>query len=114
MGLDFKSEAIPLGMLLNVVSSATAVTTYTIKKMVLWQAALPFALTMLILPPVGAWLNVQLPTKPLIAFFAVFTATAATLMLSSWKPEKGEMSPKGRVLLGVSGGSIFGVHCWPL
>ena len=33
MGLDFKTEAIPLGMLLNVINSATAATTYTIKKM---------------------------------------------------------------------------------
>lgn len=109
MGLDFKAEAIPLGMLLNVVNSGTAATTYTIKKMVLWQAALPFALTMLILPPVGAWLNVQIPTRPLIAFFAVFTATAATLMLSGWKPKKWEMSSKGRILLGLSGGSILGL-----
>jgi len=109
MGLDFRTEAIPLGMLLNVVNSATAATTYSIKKMVLWQAALPFALTMLILPPVGAWLNAQIPTKPLIAFFAVFTATAAALMLSGWKPQKGEMSSKGRILLGLSGGSVLGL-----
>ena len=109
MGLDFKTEAIPLGMLLNVVNSATAATTYTIKKIVDWRAALPFAVTMLILPPVGAWLNVQIPTRPLIAFFAVFTATAATLMLSGWKPQKGEMSSKGRILLGLSGGSILGL-----
>jgi len=108
MGLDFKTEAIPLGMLLNVVNSATAATTYTIKKIVDWRAALPFAVTMLILPAVGALLNAQIPTKPLIAFFAVFTATAATLMLSGWKPEKGEMSSKGRILLGLFGGSILG------
>jgi len=108
-GLDFKMEAIPLSMLLNVVNSATAATTYTIKKMVLWQAALPFAIAMLILPPVGAWLNAQIPTKPLIAFFAVFTATAATLILSGWKPQKGEMSSKGRILLGLSGGSVLGL-----
>jgi len=108
LGLDFKTEAIPLGMLLNVVNSTTAATTYTIKKMVLWQAALPFALSMLILPPVGAWLNAQIPTKPLIAFFAVFTATAATLMLSGWKPQKREMSSKERILLGFFGGSILG------
>jgi len=109
MGLDFKTEAIPLGMLLNVVNSGTAAITYTIKKMVLWQAALPFAVTMLILPPVGAWLNAQIPTKPLIAFFAVFTATAATLMLSGLKPKEGKMSSKGRIILGLSGGSILGL-----
>jgi len=109
MGLDFKTEAIPLGMLLNVVNSATAATTYTIKKMIDWKAALPFAVTMIIFPPAGAWFNVKLPTKPLIAFFAIFTATAATLMLSGWKPKKGEMSSKGRIILGLSGGSTLGL-----
>jgi len=109
MGLDFKTEAIPLGMLLNVVNSATAATTYTIKKIVDWRAALPFAVAMLIFPPVGALLNAQLPTKPLIGFFAVFTATAATLMLSGWKPKRGKMSSKGRILLGLSEGSILGL-----
>jgi hypothetical protein len=29
-------------------------------------------------------------------------------MLSGWKPKKGEMSSKGRILLGLSGGSILG------
>jgi len=109
MGLDFKTEAIPLGMLLNVVNSATAATTYTIKKIVDWRAALPFAVTMLILPAVGAWLNAQIPTRPLIAFFAVFTATAATLMLSGWKSKQGKLSSKGRIILGLSGGSILGL-----
>ncbi len=109
MGLDFKTEAIPLGMLLNVVNTFTATTTYAIKKMVDWKAALPFAVTMLILPPVGAWLNVQLPVKPLIGLFAVFTATAASLMLSGWKPKQGKISSSGRVILGLSGGSILGL-----
>jgi hypothetical protein len=109
VGLDFKTEAIPLGMLLNVVNTATATTTYTIKRMVDWKAALPFAVTMLLLPPVGAWLNFQLPTKPLIAFFAAFTATAATLMLSGWKPKQEKMSSRRRVILGLSGGSILGL-----
>lgn len=109
MGLDFKTEAIPLGMLLNVVNSGTAAVTYTRRKMVAWGLALPFAVAMILLPPVGAWLNFQLPTKPLIAFFAVFTATAATLMLSGWRPKRGEMSARGRVVLGLSAGSVLGL-----
>jgi len=109
LGLDFKTEAIPLGMLLNVVNTATATTTYAIKKIVDWKAALPFAVTMLVFPPAGAWLNVQVPARPLIAFFAAFTATAATLMLSGWKPKQGKMSSRGRVILGLSVGSILGL-----
>lgn len=108
MGLDFKTEAIPLGMLLNVVNSGMAAMTYALKKMVIWQAALPFAMTRLILPIAGAWLNCQIPIKPLMAFFAAFAATAATLMLSGWKAKEGKTSPKGRILLGVLGKVFWG------
>jgi uncharacterized membrane protein YfcA len=54
-------------------------------------------------------LNIRLPVKSLIAFFAAFTAIAATLMLSGWKPGPGEMSARGRVALGLSAGSVLGV-----
>jgi len=49
-----------------------------------------------------------LTTKPVILIFAVFTATAATLMLTGWKPIKGKLSPKGKIALGIVGGSILG------
>lgn len=109
MGFDFKTQAIPLGMLLNVVNSATATSTYTAKKMVDWKTALPFAVVMLIFPPLGAWLNVQLPVSLLVGFFAVFTAIAATLILSGWKPKQGNISSGKRVFIGVSGGGILGL-----
>lgn len=109
MGMDFKTEAIPLGMLLNVVNSGTAAFNYSRKKLINWQLAVPFAIGMIGLAPVGTWLNVQLPAKPLLVFFALFTAAAALLMLSGWKPKKGELSPRGRVILGLGAGSILGI-----
>jgi len=109
MGLDFKSEAIPLGMLLNVVNSSSAAITYGRRKLINWRVALPFAVAMILFAPIGVWLNVKLPVKPLLAFFALFTAAAAILMLSGWKPSRGEMSPKGRLTLGLSAGSGLGL-----
>jgi uncharacterized membrane protein YfcA len=109
MGMDFKTEAIPLGMLLNVVNSGSAAITYGLKKLIAWGVAIPFAIAMIVFAPLGVWLNVQLPVKPLLVFFAVFTAAAALLMLSGWKPQRGEMSPKGRVALGLSAGSGLGI-----
>jgi len=53
--------------LLNVVNSGTAAVTYTRRKIVVWGLALPFAVAMILLPPVGEWLNFELPTKPPIA-----------------------------------------------
>jgi len=109
MGMDFKTEAIPLGMLLNVVNSSSAAVTYAREKLINWRVAIPFGLTMVAFAPVGTWLNVRLPVKPLLLFFALFTAAAAVLMLSGWKPAKGEMSPRGRVILGLTAGSALGL-----
>ena len=108
MGLDFKTEAVPLGMLLNVVNSSSAAFTYARKKLIVWPVAIPFAVAMIAFAPLGVWLNVQLPVKPLLVFFALFTASAAVLMLSGWKPKRGDLSPRGRVVLGLTAGSGLG------
>jgi len=109
LGMDFKTQAIPLGMLLNVVNSSSAAVTYGKKKLIDWKVALPFGLAMVLFAPLGTWLNINLPTKPVILIFALFTATAAVLMLSGWKPKRGEFSSKERKILGISGGSILGL-----
>jgi uncharacterized membrane protein YfcA len=108
MGMDFKTEAIPLGMLLNVVNSASAAITYGPKNLIAWGVAIPFAVSMILFAPLGVWLNVELPVKPLLIFFALFTAAAAILMLSGWKPKRGDMSPRGRVILGLTAGGGLG------
>lgn len=109
LGMDFKTQAIPLGMLLNVVNSSSAAVTYGRKKLIDWKVAIPFGLAMVLFAPIGTWLNISLPTKPVILIFAVFTATAAILMLSGWKPKRGEFSSKERKILGISGGSVLGL-----
>ncbi len=108
LGMDFKTEAIPLGMLLNIVNSSSASITYFKKKLIDFRVAIPFAATMVVYAPLGAWVNVKIPTKPMIVIFAIFTATAAILMLSGWKPKKGKLNDKERKVLGFSGGSILG------
>ncbi|NOY24048.1 MAG: sulfite exporter TauE/SafE family protein, partial [Acidobacteria bacterium] len=79
-GLDFKTAAIPLGMLLNVVNSSSAAATYAKKKMIDWRIGLLFGITMLIAAPFGTYVNHFLPTKLLILFFAVFTTVSGVLM----------------------------------
>lgn len=109
MGMDFKTEAVPLGMLLNVVNSGSAAIIYGFKGLIAWGVAVPFAIAMVAFAPLGVWLNVQLPVKPLLIFFALFTAAAAILMLSGWKPKRGEISSKGRVVIGLTTGSGLGL-----
>ncbi len=108
LGMDFKAEAIPLGLLLNVVNSSSAATTYLHNRLVNWRVGLPFAVTMLLLPPIGALVNVRMAVEPIILAFALFTATAATLMLSGWKPTRGSLSRAGQIGLGLGGGGVLG------
>jgi uncharacterized membrane protein YfcA len=107
--MDFEAEAIPLGMLLNVANSSSAAITYSCKRLVARRVAIPFGVAMIVFAPVGVWLNVQLPVKPLLIFFALFTASAAVLMLSGWRPQRGEMSSRDRVALGLASGSGLGL-----
>ena len=108
MGLDFKTQAIPLGMFLNVVNSSSSAFTYAGKKLIDWKVALPFGIAMVIFAPVGTWENISLPTKPVILIFAVFTATAAILMLSGWKPKGGKLSSGQSLALGIIAGGALG------
>ncbi|MHA1734490.1 MAG: sulfite exporter TauE/SafE family protein [Promethearchaeota archaeon] len=108
LGMDFKTEAIPLGMLLNVVNSSSAAISYGRERLIDWKVAPYFGVTMIVFAPVGALINADLPTTPLILVFACFTIVAALLMLSGWKPKKGEMSNRGRIALGLAGGSVLG------
>jgi uncharacterized membrane protein YfcA len=108
LGMDFKTGAIPLGMLLNVVNSSSAATTYGRKGMIDWRVAMPFGAAMVALAPLGAWANVSLPTKPVIVIFALFTATAALVMLSDWRPAQGQLSSGARAGLGVGVGGVLG------
>jgi len=108
LGMDFKTQAIPLGMLLNVVNSSSAAITYGRKKLIDWKIAIPFGLSMILLAPVGTWVNISLPTKPVILIFALFTASAATLMLSGWRPKKGNLTSSQKITMSIIAGGILG------
>lgn len=106
-GLDFKTAAIPLGMLLNVVNSGSATVTYARKKMIDWRIGLLFGLTMMIAAPLGALVNTIVPTKVLIFVFALFTLISGILMWVGWQP-KNKLNKGGRTLLGLIGGGGVG------
>ncbi len=108
LGMDFKTQAIPLGMLLNVVNSSSAAYTYFRKGLIDFKTALPFGISMVFFAPIGTIVNVSLPTKPIILIFALFTATAGILMLTGWKPKYSIFSKEKRILLGIISGGILG------
>jgi len=106
-GLDFKTEAIPLGMLLNVVNSSSAAITYARKRLVDWKVGLLFGITMLLVAPLGALANQLVPTKALIFVFAAFTTIAGLLMWFGWQPQQPVQGTR-RTALGLIGGGSLG------
>jgi len=62
LGMDFKTQAIPLGMLLNVVNSSSAAVTYGRSRLVEWRTALPFGILMVVAAPLGTLVNIAMPT----------------------------------------------------
>ncbi len=108
LGLDFKTQAIPVGLLCGALSATSAAVTYIRKRVVNWHVGAPFMVAILVGPPLGALVNFGLPAKPIISMFAAFTAIAAVLMLTGWKPKRGNLSRRGQWLLGSVGGLLLG------
>ncbi len=108
LGLDFKSQAIPTGLLCAAVSATSAAFTYIRTRQVNWAVGLPFMIAILVGPPLGAATNARLPAKPIIAAFAAFTAFAAILMLSGWRPRTGALSRRAQWAVGLFGGLGLG------
>jgi len=107
-GMDFKTEAIPLGLMLNLINTTSSAVVYARKRLIDWKVAVPFGATMVVFAPLGTLLNLHLPTQPVVVIFALFTAAAAVLMISGWKPKRGSLEPGQRIFLGVSAGSVLG------
>ena len=108
MGMDFKTEVIPLALFLNVISSASASFVYRRAKLIVWRTALPFALCAIAVAPFGAWTSAGLPQRPLIAVFATLTLLGASLVATGWRPKASPKSRKGKMAFGAAGGGAFG------
>ncbi len=109
LGLNFKHEAIPLGLLLNIVTSSSAAYTYYRHGLIKVRLAIPFALTMIVFAPIGAVLDFHVSTKIVILVFALFTMAGAVLAVTNWKPQKRLESKKAEIILGITAGSILGI-----
>ena len=111
LGFPLKAVAIPLGLLLNGVTTLSAFIRYAREGLVDFRGGLPAAASGLLLAPVGAHMVQFVPQKTLIALFAVAVTLAGlrTLILSR-KGEPKALTSKGRrALIGtlVGGGAGF-------
>lgn len=123
-GYDFKTVAIPTGLLLNGITVVSAAVVYLRSKMVDVKGSIPLVVSSFIGAPLGAYLTRFVPTDTLIFLFACGMVFAGGRMLiTSGRPDKTEMMPiKTRFawmsvggfgigmiagLLGIGGGFLF-------
>ncbi|PIX96929.1 MAG: sulfite exporter TauE/SafE family protein [Hydrogenophilales bacterium CG_4_10_14_3_um_filter_63_21] len=109
--LPLKTVAIPLGLLLNGVTSASALARYAREGLVDFRGGLPAALAAMAMAPLGAHLTQSVPKDVLIGLFAALTAMAGFFSLrGAGREETPEpMSPRRRMAIGLAlgGGEGF-------
>ncbi|WP_321417050.1 sulfite exporter TauE/SafE family protein [uncultured Methanomethylovorans sp.] len=84
LGIDLLS-AIPMGLLLNTATSASAAITYLRKGLVELRVAIPFLIISMIAAPIGAYCTNIIPTNMLLGIFSIIMVLVGIQML---KPEK--------------------------
>lgn len=108
MGMDLKTQAIPLALLLGLLTSPLATGTFAWKKVIDWRIAAPFGLAMIIFAPLGAYFNLNLTVKPLVVILAIFTAISVIPLIKERKIVESSYSLEKALGTGVSGGAILG------
>jgi len=110
-GYDFKSVAIPTGLLLNGITVVSASVVYFRSKMVDVKGSIPLVITSFIGAPLGAYLTNLVPTRSLILLFALCMVFAGgRMLLSSTRPDKESMMPfHWRAMLMAVGGFFIGM-----
>ncbi|MEJ2683787.1 MAG: sulfite exporter TauE/SafE family protein [Candidatus Sulfobium sp.] len=111
LGFDFKTEAIPTGLLLNGITAVSAAIVYFRAKMVDVKGSVPLIVSSFLGAPVGAYLTKMVSTRMLILLFAVSMIFAGgRMLLTANRPEKtGTMEPRTRFLLMGAGGFFIGM-----
>ena len=109
-GFDFKSVAIPTGLLLNGITALSAAVYYLRAKMVDVKGSMPLIITSFVGAPVGAYFTRFFPTRTLILLFALAMVFAGgRMLLTSGRADKEEMmSYRWRLLLMGIGGVLIG------
>ena len=109
-GYDFKSVAIPTGLLLNGITALSAAVFYLRSRMVDIKGSIPLIASSFVGAPMGAYFTRLVSTRTLILFFAIAMVFAGGRMLiTSASPEKEEMmKPHLRMILMGIGGILIG------
>ncbi len=110
-GYNFKTVAIPTGLLLNGLTALSAAVFYLRAKMVDVRGSIPLVVTSFLGAPVGAYFTKMVPTRTLILLFAIamLFAGGRMLMTSGTADKEHMMAPGLRYTLMAVGGFFIGL-----
>jgi len=109
LGLNFKSGAIPLGLLTSSITCFSAGMVYLRRGLVRLSTGLPFALAVLAGSPLGALLARPTSSRALMIAFAGVNILVGLLVLRGRRMSGGGISRKREVMIGVLMGSGIGL-----
>jgi hypothetical protein len=108
-GFDFKSEAVPAGLLLNFITLLSATTTYIKYGLVKFKTAISFIPIIFIMAPIGAYFTKWIHNNVIIFLFGLFTIVVSIQTLSGKSFIKGEVEEKKKILIGIVAGVLIGL-----
>ncbi len=107
-GYDFKSVAIPTGLLLNGLTALTAAVFYLRARMVDVRGSLPLVLSSFLGAPAGAWCTKLVPTHTLVLLFALcMFGAGGRMLLTSGREDREAMTPLRTRLVVMAGAGFF-------
>ena len=108
LGLDLRTEAVPLALWLSFCSQSAAALSYWRHGLVQFRPGLPVAAGLIIFAPVGAVVSHRTPEKTILFLFATMTVAALLQTSIGWRPGEGARSRPRLMVASLLGGAAIG------
>ena len=108
LGLDLRTQAVPLALWLSFTTQATAAAIYWRHGLVKFRAGLPIVGGLIVFAPVGAVFAHRVSDTVVLFLFATMTLVAVAMTLTGWKPRRSALNRTQLLLLGLLVGALVG------
>ena len=108
LGLDLRTEAVPLALWLSFSSQSAAALNYWRHGLVRFRAGLPITAGLVVFAPVGAVVSHHTPEKVVLFLFASMTVAALLQISVKRRPAEGSLSRPALVVASLLGGTAIG------
>jgi hypothetical protein len=108
LGMDLKAEAIPLALLLNFLTILSATITYAKHKLIVIKDVLPFIISIMFSPFLGAYFAGFIPDRILLLIFALILIAVSLDLLIKRKQRLIIKSYKSKFIVGIIAGILIG------